>query len=100
MLLFRSRANQISTNVKTNQTQNRIGVMTRFLRQYSWCFADSSNRASPQDKEPRTRVSTRLSPDAYTILTGTQIGAVPHRTKRGDDREMAERVGFEPTKRY
>src|SRR6267142_229077 len=57
MLLFSSRANQISTNVKTNQTTKRTAVMTRFLRQYSWCFADSSNQASPQEKEP-TRLST------------------------------------------
>src|SRR6266571_6270598 len=97
MLLFSSRANQISTNVKTNQTQNNIVVITRFLRQYSWCFADSSNQASPQEKEP-TRVSTRFSPpDAYTKLTGLQIrGRLRHRTNRG----VAERVGFEPTKRY
>src|SRR5712691_6780854 len=81
MLAFRSRANQISTNVKTNQTQNRIAVMTRFLRQYSWCFADSSNQASPQEKE-QTRVSTSLlSPDAYTNLTQPQLAVIlPHCT--------------------
>src|SRR6266568_8820857 len=41
MLLFSSRANQISTNVKTNQMANKIAVMTRFLRQYSWCLSVS-----------------------------------------------------------
>src|SRR5437899_11039844 len=103
MLLLSSRANQISTKVKTNQTTNRIAVTTRFLRQYSWCFADSSNQASPQEKEPTReiylKVSTRfLRRDAYTKLTGPQIAALlTHRTKR---RGMAERVGFEPTKRY
>src|SRR6266850_2693876 len=50
MLLFSSRANQISTKVKMNQTANRIAVMMRFLRQYSWCLADSSNQASPQNR--------------------------------------------------
>src|SRR5882672_4119994 len=83
MLLFSSRANQISTNVKTNQTANRIAVMTRFLRQYSWCLADSSNQASPSRKGTTTRVSTRLLlPDAYTKLTARQIDrALPQRTK-------------------
>src|SRR6266446_2174783 len=92
MLLLSSRANQISTKVKTNQTTNRIVVMTRFLRQYSWCFADSSNQASPQEKEP-TRVSTKfLPPDAYTKLRGAQIRSpLTHRTNpRGLPRNGGE----------
>ena len=41
-MVFSSRANQASTNVAMNQTSSSIAVMTRFLRQYSWCFAVSS----------------------------------------------------------
>src|SRR5438128_195366 len=92
MLLFRSRANQISTNVKTNQTTNRIAVTTRFLRQYSWCFCVSSNPASPRKRnqlalltrgstEPTGKSTGLLGPDAYTILTIEQIRSnLPHCT--------------------
>src|SRR6266436_1033032 len=93
MLLLSSRANQISTKVKTNQMANRIAVTTRFLRQYSWCFADSSNQASPQEKEP-TRVSTtRLSsPDAYTNLTLGQIKGILPRCTNGLGRAHSEQL--------
>src|SRR4030095_5276392 len=40
-MVFSSRANHISTNVKTNQTANKIAVITRFLCQYSFCFSVS-----------------------------------------------------------
>ena len=46
-MLFSSRAYQASTKVTTNQTASRIAVMTRFLRQYSWCLCGQFHERLP-----------------------------------------------------
>ena len=44
---FSSRAYHASTKVTTNQTASSTAVMTRFLRQYSWCLCTQLHEHLP-----------------------------------------------------